>query len=177
MNTNINLLLRTDEESLRQKKRLKILNYIAITSLIGIGLISLVIFLLIQITGPESINKEQISVLGKISQFQNKPAKVFVLNNRLENIDKVMKIKNDLSKTMGSILAKVPNNLFINGFEVDGVSVILSAESKSLFAIGEFINNLTDMVRKKEIIKSLILNSLIFDDAKNTYQVLVKSEL
>jgi len=177
MSANINLLLRTDEESSKRKKRIKILNFAAVASLMGVGLISLSLFILIQVINPKSFRKEQEDVLMKISQFQSRQVKLIVLNNRIENIDKILKIKKDLSKTMSSLLTKIPSKLSIDDFEVDDKSVTITGQSKSLFAIGEFINNLTDMVRNKEIIKSLTLNSLILDEGRNTYQISIKSDL
>lgn len=177
MSTNINLLLRTDEESLKRKKRARILNFIAIVSLAAVGLISLSIFILIQAVSLSSIKKEQEDVLGKISQFQSRQAKLFILNDRVENIDRILKTRKNLSGIMDKLLAKVPSRLSIDGFEVDGKSVVITGQSKSLSIIGEFINNLTDMVRKKEVIRSLTLNFLQLDESKNTYRVSVKSEL
>lgn len=177
MSANINLLLRTDEESLKQKRRIRILNLAAVASLIAIGLISLSLFILIQTASFSSINKEQEDALKIMSQFQSRQAKLLILNNRVENIDKILKVRKDLSKTMSSLLVKVPNNLSIDDFEVDDKSVVISGQSMSLFSIGEFINNLTDMVLKKEIIKSLTLNSLTLDGGRNVYLISIKSEL
>jgi len=177
MSENINLLIRTDKDSLKLRNRIKILNFAAITSLSIVILISLGIFIAIQVVNPEPIRKEQADVLGKISQFQTKQAKLFILNNRVENIDGILKTRKNLAKTMSSLLAKIPNNLSIDNFEIDGNTVIIVGQSKSLVTVGEFINILTDMVRKKEIIKSLTLSSLILDQAKNAYQVSVKSKL
>jgi len=70
MSTDINLLLRTDEESLRQKKIIKILNSVAIGSLIVVGIISISIFILIQVVGPSSAKKEQQDVLEKYLNFK-----------------------------------------------------------------------------------------------------------
>lgn len=177
MSADINLLLRTDEESLKRKRRIKILKFAAIASLIGVGSISLVIFILIQVFNPASIKKEQADVLTKISRLQSRQAKLFVLNDRVENIDKILKTRKDLTKTMNGLLVKIPNQLSIDDLEVNDKSVIISGQSKSLFAIGEFINSLTDMVRNKEIIKSLTLNSLILNESKNVYQISVRAEL
>jgi len=177
MSANINLLLRTDEESLKRKKRIKILNFGAVASLIGVGLTSLIIFISIQVINPESIRREQEGVLRKMSQFQSRQTKLFVLSNRVENIDKILKIRKNFAKIMSGLLAKIPSNLSIDDFEVDDKSVIIAGQSKSLFTIGEFINNLTDMVREKQIIKSLTLNSLTLDEGRNAYQISIKSEL
>lgn len=177
MNANINLLLRTDEESLRRKKRIKIFNFAAGISLISVGLISLFIFISIKAADSSSIRGEQEIVLKKLSQFQDRQAKLFILNDRAENIDKILKIRKDISVTMNSLLTKVPDSLSIDNFQADEKSVVITGQSRSLSAIGEFINNLTEMVRRKEIIKSLTLNSLVLDEGKNAYRVSISSEL
>ncbi|MBF8249677.1 MAG: hypothetical protein HW400_278 [Candidatus Levybacteria bacterium] len=177
MNTNINLLLRTDKESLKQKNRIRILNSVAVITLIIVVSISLGIFMLVQAANPESIKKEQADVIGKISQFQTRQAKLFIINNRVENIDEILKTRKDLTKTMSSLLAKIPRDLSVDNFEIDGSTVLITGQSNSLVAIGEFINNLTDMARKKEIIKSLTLNSLSLNVSGNSYQISVKSKL
>lgn len=177
MNANINLLLRTDEESLRRKKRIKIFNLAAGISLMSVGLISLFIFMSIKSADSSSIRNEQESVLKKLSQFQDRQAKLFILNDRTENIDKILKIRKDISVTMNSLLTKVPGSLSIDNFQADEKSIVITGQSRSLSAIGEFINNLTEMVRRKEIIKSLTLNSLILDEDKNAYRVSISSEL
>jgi len=177
MITDINLLLRTDEESLKRKKRIRILNFVAAGLLIIVGLISLVVFLLIQGANPPSLKKEQNDVLKKISQFQDRQSKLFILNNRIDNIDKILKTRKDISKTMNELLAKIPDNFSINSFEINDQSIILTGESNSLYSIAQLINNLTDMVYKKEILKSLTLSSLALDSSSNTYQVSLKSDL
>lgn len=177
MNANINLLIGTDEETLKRKKRIKALNLTAAASLLGIGLISLVIFILIQSVNSSSAKKEQGDILKKVSQAQAKQAKLFVLDNRVENIDKILKTRRDLPKAMNSLLAKIPPELSISDFEINDKSVIIAGQSKSLFTIGEFINNFTDMARKKEIIKSLTVNSLSLDGDRGSYQISVRSEM
>jgi Tfp pilus assembly protein PilN len=177
MSTDINLLLRTDEESLKQKKRIKILNFIAIGSLIGVGLISLGIFILIQIVNPASVKKEQQNVLIKISQLQDRQSKLFVLNNRIENIGNILKIRRNISKTMSELLTKIPADVSVSSFIIDDKSVTVRGESKSLSPIAELISNLSDMVYKKEIIKSLTLNSLALNTSGNAFEVTIKSDL
>ena len=177
MNTNINLLLQTNEESKRGQKRIKRLNFIAVVFLIGVGCLSLIIFLLVQITNTSAILREQNDVIEKISQFQDVEAKLFVLNNRIDNVEKVLGKRIDLPKVISGLLAKTPGRLSIEDLEIDDKTVSLTGQSTSLLAIGELINNLTDMVHKKEIISSLILDNLVFDESKNSYQVSIKLEL
>lgn len=177
MNTNINLLLGKDDESVKRLKKVKILNFVAFMSLMGIGLASLIIFLLIQVINPSSIQKEQDEVLRKISQLQEKKAKLVIINDRINSIAEILEKRKNLSKTANTLLAKTPNKLLIENVEINDTVISLTAQSNSLAQIGEFINNLTDMVRKKEIINSLVLNTLAFDESKNSYAVSIKADL
>lgn len=176
MNTNINLLLQTDEQSLKRQRRIRRFNFIAIMFLVTVGGISVFLFLTTQIINPSAIVKEQNAVIEQISKTQNKQAKFFILNNRLDNIEKILQKRLDLGKVTDSLLAKTSDRLFIEELEVDNKKVIMTAESTSLLAIGEFINKLTDMVHKKEIIRSLTLTTLVFDESKNSYAVSIKAQ-
>ena len=69
---------------------IKVFNFIAVVLLISVGATSLIIFLVIQALNPASIKKEQEDVLKRMSQFQSKQVKLFILNNRVENIEKLM---------------------------------------------------------------------------------------
>jgi hypothetical protein len=176
MNTNINLLLQTDEESLRRKRRIKTFNFVAVASLVVIGLISLGIFMLIQIVYPESLKKEREDLLSKMSQFQNRQYNLFILDDRIGNISQIIGKGRNLPSTMNNILAKIPSQFSIDNFEIDDKTLVISGQSKSLFTVGELINNLTDMVKRKEIIKSLTLNSLTLDHGIG-FRISLKSEL
>lgn len=177
MSSDINLLLSKDEQEIRRLGRVKTLNFAAVMTLIGVGLISLFIFILIQTINFPSIKKEQDDVLRKISQLKNIEAKLFIRDNRINNIAEIFDKRKDLSKVTSAFLAKIPIRLFVESLEVDDKIVSMTASSTSLSSIGEFINNLTDMVRKKEMIKSLTINTLVFDEIKNSYQIVVKSDL
>ena len=175
MSTDINFLSGSDAELQMRKKRVRFLNMIAVGSLVVVGLISLSIFLATQAVNLDSIKKDQASTIKKINQLGNRQYNLFVANNRIEKIDNILKVRKNLSKTMGSLMAKVPDQMTLDSFSVGDKEVMISGKSKSLAAIGVFINNLTDMARKKEIIKSLTLGSLSL--VENGYQLSIKSEL
>ncbi|OGH17958.1 MAG: hypothetical protein A3C22_01595 [Candidatus Levybacteria bacterium RIFCSPHIGHO2_02_FULL_37_10] len=177
MNTNINLLLPKDDESLKIKKKTRIFNIIAIIFVFAIGTMSLVIFLLIQAADSPSLKEEQIDVLRKLSQFQDRQIKLLTANNRIENIYEILKTRKKLPQAANVLLERIPDNLSIGNLEIDSKAISMTAQSASLFSIGELINNLTDMVKKKEIINSLTLNSLIFNEDKNTYAVTIQADL
>lgn len=177
MSTDINLLLHKDEETLKRKQRVKILYFIAVVFLLVTGAIPIVIFLLIQATNVSSIKKEQADITAKISEFQDRETKLSIAENRISNISEILEKRKDLFKAMNGILLQTPDRLLIRDIEISDKSVIMTAQSTSLDAIGEFINNLTDMVRKKEVISSLTLNSLMFEEGKNSYEISIKSDI
>lgn len=177
MSTNINLLLPKDGESLKRKMKVRAFNIAAIISVFATGLMSIVVFLLIQAVSPVSVEREQEDVLRKLSQFQDRQAKLLIVNKKIEDISEILENRKDLRLVTGVLLSKVPSNLSIDSLEIDSKNVSITAQSASLFSIGELINNLTDMVRKKEILSSLTLNSLTFNEARKNYQLTIKSEL
>lgn len=177
MSNDINLLLYKNSELQRERKKVRIANTIAITFSIIVGIASMFAFVLIQSVNPSSIAQEQESTLKEISRLQDKQAKLFIINDRLTNIEEVFQDREDLSKNINSLLSNAPNNLSIENLEMDNKSLVLTISSSSLLSINDFINNLIDMARKKEIIRSLTLSGLTFDESKNTYLVSLKSEL
>jgi Tfp pilus assembly protein PilN len=177
MSTEINLLPHENEEVTKQRKSAKILNFIAVGLLVVVCLISLGIFISIQALNPESIRKQQEDVLKKLAQYQDRQVKLLIVNNRIENINNILKTRRNFSKMTSSLLAAVPGGLTIDSFEIDSKMVAISGQSQSLSIIGDFLNNLTEMVRNKVIIKSLTLASLNLDDDKKVYVVSVSAEL
>lgn len=177
MNTNINLLLPKDEESLKRRKSIKVVSLIAVFFLVGTGIISLTLFLMIQAVNLSSIRKAQADVLREISTFQDRQNKILAVNNRIENVQQIINTRKDLLRITNTILAKTPAGVSIEDIEVDNKFIILTAVSPSLLSIDQFINNLTDMVRNKEMISSLTLSGLVFEEGENFYQVSIKSEI
>ncbi len=184
MSADINLLLYKEDELLKRRKRAQILNVIAVIVLTLIGIISLIIFLRIKAIDINSIKKEQDEILRKISKQQTKQAKLFVLNDKLNSIQEIfakrqetIAKKQNLTKITSGLLTAIPVSLAVGNLEMDDKIIVLAGSSTSLFTIGELINNLTNMVYKKEIISSLTLTGLIFKETENIYQVSVKAEL
>lgn len=184
MSTNINLLLSKENELPKRKKKARILSIIAAFFLTAIAIFSLFTFLAIRSTNLDLIKEEQNETLRKISKFQAKQAKLFILGDRIKNIQEIfakrkqaIEKKQNLAKMTSGLLAAIPQGLTVENLEVNEENILISGSSKSLFTIGEFINNLTNMVYKKEIINSLTLTTLVFKENENIYQVSTKSDL
>ena len=177
MNTKINLLIKKDEEALRREKRVKVLNILAAISLLLVGVSSVIVFLMIQLVDLKPIKTQQEDVLRKINLLSQKQAKLYILNNRVDKIEEILKDRKDLSHASGVLFSKIPSRVSVESLEINAKSLSLTVSSPSLSSIGELIDNLAGMVKEKEIINSLTINSLVFDVGSNSYNLIVKGDI
>lgn len=174
---NINLILPKDKEFLENQHRVKVFRIAAVAFPTAVGLISLIIFLITQAINPVSIKKQQDETINKIAKHQDRKIKLFIVADRLNNIGQLLEKRRNFSGDISSVLSKTPNEVFLENLEIDNQELLLTASSASLRAIDEFINNLIGMARKKEVIHSLMLDTLTFDEIENNYLVSLKSKL
>lgn len=177
MNTNINLIQPADKEFLEHQKRIRAANIVAVAFPILVGAMSLIIFLITQAIDPVSIRKQQEEVISEISKLQDKKINLFILNNRLDNIAGFIKNRRDFSENINTLLSRMPENVIIQRLEMDDKDLTFTISSASLRAIDDLINTLIDMAEKKEIISSVVLDTLTFNENDISYSVSLKSEL
>lgn len=174
---NINLLLKKDEEKLNKKRQLRFLNIIAFTSILIVGLLSIIIFLFISGVNSGSLKKQEEDTLRKITSLKDKHAKLFILKYRIKNIAEILNAKKDLPKKSSTLIGQMPRDLSIGNLNIDEKTTSISFSADSLSDIARFIDNLVSLAKRKELISSLTLSYLIFDDIQNTYSVSLKADL
>jgi|SRR3989344_5242335 len=177
MSANINLVLPKGKDYLEQQKRAKIVNIVATSFPITVGIISLVLFLVTQAINPVSIKKQQEETISKIAKHQDRKIKLFIINDRLDNINELLKGRRNFADNINALLSIMPGEVTLENLNIDNKLVLLTVSSVSLRSIDEFITNLILMAEKKEVIRSLFLETLTFDVAKNNYLVSLKSDL
>lgn len=176
MNTNINLVPPKSREYLEKQRREKIVNIFATTFPIIVGVISLIIFLVTQAVNPISIKKQQDETINKIAKLQDRKIKLFIVNDRLDNISLLLEGRRNFADNINAFLSRMPADVSLDNLEVDNKQIILTASSISLRSIDEFINNLIKLAEKKEVVQTLFLYELTFEEGKNKYLVSLKSE-
>lgn len=177
MNTSINFVLPKGQEFLEQQKRAKTINLIATSFPIMVGIISLILFLITQAINPVSIKEQQEETINKIAKLQDRKIKLFIVNDRLDNISELLKGRRNFADNISTLLSRMPSQVSLENLEIDDKQILITASSVSLRSIDEFINNLIVMAEEKEVIHSLFLDSLTFEEGKNNYLVSLKSEL
>lgn len=174
MSKNINLFLKEGAEGLKQKKRLKRFRLIAVGSLLLVLLVSLSIYLLINfIFGTSSIERDKEALSAKLLPLREREAKLKVVNDRLSNISLVQRERTDVYRIVDSFLAEIPGGMSIESFEFTEGLVDIQVSSDSLTVVEVFINNLIAMGESKELVGTLILNSLNVGEA-GKYEISLK---
>jgi len=162
MSRNINLVLKEGAEGLKYKRRLKRFRLLAAGLLLAVLLVSLSIYLLINfIFGTSSIEKDKDELANQLLPLRDKEAKLKVINDRLNNITLVQGRKIDVYKIVDKFLSEVPIGLSVDNLEYEMDKVSVKVSSDSLVAVDEFINNLISLAERKELVGTLILNSLV----------------
>ena len=125
MSNEINLLIKKDKNLLKEQSKLKVFRLTAIGSLLTILLISLSIFLLNQKLSNSSleIEKDRESVLAEMKPFREIESKIIIVNNRIDNITKVLKKRIDVYKILNTILGKIPDGILIETLEFSGKKI------------------------------------------------------
>jgi hypothetical protein len=184
MSNDINLLVRNDKKLLKEQGKIKIFRLIAIGSLVVLILISVIIPILNQQLSNSSIEKDREAILSEMLPFREKEAKLNVVNNRIENISKVLSKRVDVYEIVNKILGIVPNEILVEGIEFTERKMTIKLSSESLVPVDSLINNLVDIAitkeslvpvdkktKRKEIIKGLSLDSLEMIESVGRYNV------
>ena len=179
MSNDINLLVKKDKKLLKEQSKIKAFRLIAVGFLAVLLLISALVFLLNQQLSNTyiEIEKNRESVLTEMKPFREKEAKLNVINNRIENISKVLEKRVDVYKIINTILGQTPEGILVEVLEFTEKKISLKISSGSLSPVDGLINNLVDMAKRKEIIKSLTLESLDVSSLTGSYNISISMSI
>ena len=163
MSKEINLVLKEGIEELKQKRKLRRFRIAAVSSLIVVLVISLSLYLL-KLNLSSGLEERKNSLLSQLDPLRNKEAKLKIVNDRIRNISSIQGTRKDISKIVDEILTAMPEQMSIENLEFEETSVLLEASSNSLVLIDDFINNLIEMGEQKRVVRTMILDSLGFDE-------------
>ena len=171
MSSDINLVVKKDKNLLKEQSKLKAFRLAAAGSLAALFLISALILILNQQLSDNSIEKDREAILSEMLPFGEKEAKLNVINNRIDNISKVQNKRVDVYKIIDTLLGKIPEGMSVDSLEFAEKKISIKVSSGSLVPVDGFFNNLIDMAKRKEIIKSLSLESLDALELEGSYKV------
>lgn len=176
MSNDINLILSKQGQSLKRKKRLVIIQRVAVVFLVITALISIILFLLNTINSISDIRKEQTSILTSIGGLKDKSSKLVMVNDRLKNINNITKKRKSYT-TLMSYFKEAFGDLTVSVFEVDKKSMLITVSSKSLLAENEFLAKMIEKSGKKQLFKNLIIQTLTVNEQTGNYTLILKAEV
>ena len=168
MNNNINLILSKEGQSLKKKKKIKLLNTIALGLLLVVAVSSVVLFLLNTLNPLSSIKKDQLATINNITFLNERSGKLVIVNDRLKNISEINNKRKKFSSTLDYLIGQL-GNLKINFLELDNKSISFSVSSKPLLEENQFLQKLIEKSSKKEMMKDLIIDSLTVNEKTGLY--------
>ncbi len=160
MNNNINLVSPDINNLSKQAKILRRFKIIATVIVIGVGITSIALFLLNRIFSPQAIIVQQDSVRASIAALQTKHAKILLLNQKLNDIFKILKSRTNYDLVLANILNQPGNDISVTSLSLNKKKISLVVSSFSLISINNFIDMLKGMVDKKQLLKNVTINNL-----------------
>ena len=124
------------------EKKLRLARIAAITALFLTGFLSVGLFFLNTRFSIASIKRQQTDVINQISSYNERIAKITIVNARASEIRQIRKQNIDYTKFIQTILGILPEGLSISTLEIEEKGVGLSVSSSSLLPMSDFINEL-----------------------------------
>lgn len=169
MISDINLVSSKTHQLEKELKRLKALRITAVGSLAVVALVSVLLFV-ITITLPiPSVKKDQEQTFSNISSLHEKLVKYALINDRVNNIAGVIKSRKNYAKLASVILGKLPADLSVDSMTIDGGTFTLVISGGSLTPIDDFIESVRVLGDKENIIKNLVVQSLVANAGTGKY--------
>lgn len=177
MNSNINLISTTSDDLELKRKRLLIARILAAVSLSAVALVSVVIFILTSQIPIATIKNNEASTLNDISYLRSKSAKLYLADDRINNISNIIATRKTYSDTVDQISKLIPSDLSIDAFSIENNKVIMTISGDSLLSISQFLDSYVDFGNKGKVIKSVSVNSLVLNVKSGHYSLSVTASL
>ncbi|MEX2013276.1 MAG: hypothetical protein WD967_02630 [Candidatus Levyibacteriota bacterium] len=177
MNNDVNLVAGDIGRASQEARRLNTLKLIATSLIIGVGAVSILLFVLNRVFSSQSIINEQDAVRVSIQSAQAKHAKLTILNQRLNDISSVVSKRASYDIVLISILSQSPSDIQIISLAVDKKKISMIASSRSLISVNNFIEVLAGMVRKKEFLQNVTVNNLSLNSRASSYTLTLELSL
>src|SRR5688572_10225393 len=137
--TDINLIKR--ETSKVAARRLKYLRILAVAVACIVALSSSTLFIATRQNSIDSLKAQQNVLLQNITLFGDKAAKINFLNDRVRNIESVIKERKAYTSTVATILDGLPSNVTTSSLTLSEEDMLLTVSSSSLASVNEFLNS------------------------------------
>lgn len=177
MQKEINLLPHKNLGFLQQERTIMTVRVIAVLSVIFVVSSFVGVLLLGRNYSVDNVMAQQQTVQSKLNLLQTKTQKYLLLVDRLHKIEAMSKNQTPIITQMETLQQQVPQGVSIDTFTISKEGVFLSVSSSSLSSLRTFLDNLTQMVTQKKLLKKLTIDNVAVNQKTGIYSVGVKGEL
>ena len=164
MSSDINLVSGKAYQLEKELKRLKLLRIIAVLALVTVSTISILLFLVTLLLPISSVKKDQEKTMSNTALLREKLIKYYLINDRIKNISQISKERKNYSTIANTLMDKVPADLSVDILTIENGTITISIGGISLIPINEYINSIIEIGDKRQGIKNLTVESLLFNN-------------
>ncbi len=177
MSNDINLLSHQSKTRFSQEQILAYSKVAAIICSILTVSLALMLFLLNRDPTLSQLQGQQQTVLAELTILHSKTAKDLIILDRVKRIVQINQQRSSLGQKVTDIQKQLPSGISISSFTLDSKHVNLTITSSSLVPMGTFINNLTQAINNKTLLKQLTIQGIISDEKTGTYLLSITGDL
>lgn len=177
MSNDINLVSGKSLDVDKQFKNLKILRYVALTSLLIVAIVSGVFFILTLFLPLNSVKKEQEQTLLGISALHKKLVNSAFISDRITNINGLIKKRKNYPYILEGVFKKIPDDLYIEEIEIFNKRFKLNITGKSLLSLNQYIDYLIKYSSNSVKIKNLEVEGLVYEPNLKQFTITFKTEV
>lgn len=136
-----------------------------------------ILFFLGQNNDIPRLQAQQKSLETNLQLLSDKQTQYLFLTDRVQRIQTLIKQRSDFSLILSQVQMLIPDSVSVQALNLDNKKLTLVVSSDSLSSIGQFIDGLTQSVKKKQILKHVTFDDVLANPVKGNYTVSVQGEL
>lgn len=176
MNKSVNLVSNRNEQIEKELLILKIVRVVAVSLLITISVVAISAFIFSTQISLSRIKEEENATLSQISALHDRLTTYYLTKDRINNITGIISTRRDYGKHIDAILEKIPQDLSLEGIDIEKDIISISMSGSSLVTINKFIDDITALGKEKKVLSNVKLDSLSLNVKSGEYSLIVKGE-
>jgi len=169
MSSEINLLPQKRLGFFTEERILLFTRIGAIASVIIVVCVSILFFLLSRDPTLSQQKTDEDQTIAQLNLLQNKTAKYLIIIDRINKIKLLSKQKSHFEDSLTTLVSEIPDTVAISALSLDKSSVSVGVSSSNLSSIGLAIENFSNLISQKKVLKTLTIQGLVTDEKAGTY--------
>lgn len=175
--SSINLISNQSNDLEQKLRRLMIVRVIAIVFLSFVGLLTVVVFVLSLSIPIPQIKKEESGTLSSISYLQDKAAKIYLANDRVNNIKNITVKRNNYSDLITKIASGITEDVSVDALSIDQNILLLTVSGRSLESVNKVIDYMVGLGNNRKLLSNVSADTVSLNTSTLRYSVSFKSAI